>query len=344
MHKVFFSWQSDTEPTAGLLFVREALAQAIQRLSLDLELDEATRNQPGSQILFETIRQKIESCAIFVPDLTFIGQSLDGKKKLPNSNVLIEYGYALASLSEERILPVMNLHFGGIDQLPFDLRHRSIKVSYRLSPDSTEAERAEALTDLTRQFEIELRLIFESGSLFKGLSSDAVRVARQLSDLSETGWGGQGDCEVDELAARLNMEPGEVNRLLRQLEALGYVQRLQNIVTDATPASPTDRMFWDFDPFFKGWNPRKDAKTVLETMLKGDRRGANCGTLAQELSWDIRRINPALRYIAWWQLALTSDIINYPLAVTYMRSNNRTESFISGIIDPEKIERRGGFQ
>lgn len=343
MHKVFFSWQSDTESKAGLLLIREALGQAIQRLNLDLELDEATRNQPGSQILFETIRQKIESCAIFVPDLTFIGQSQDGRKKLPNSNVLVEYGYALANLAEERILPVMNLYFGGIDQLPFDLRHRSIKVSYHLSLDSTEAEKAEALTDLVRQFEVELRLIFESGSLFKGLSSEAVRIARQLSDLSETGWGGQGNYEVDELAVRLNMEANEVNRLLRQLEALGYIKRLQIVGTDAPPAIPTDRLFWDFDPIFKGWNPRKDAKTVLETMLKGDRRGANCGALAKELSWDIRRINPALRYIVWGQLVLASDEVSYPLAVSYMRRNERTEAFISGIVDPEKLERRGGF-
>jgi len=343
VHKVFFSWQSDTEPTAGLLLVRDALGRAIERLNLDLELDEATRDRPGSQILFETIRQKIESCAIFVPDLTFIGQSQDGKKKLPNSNVLVEYGYALAKLAEERILPVMNLHFGGIDQLPFDLRHRAIKVSYRLSPDSTEAEKAGELTDLSRQFGIELRLIFESGSLFKGLPSEAVRIARQLSDLSETGWGGQGDYEVDELAAKLNIEASEVNRLLRQLEALGYAHRLQILGTDAPPAIPTDRLFWDFDPLFKGWNPRKDAKTVLETMLKGGRRGANCETLAEELSWDIRRINPALRYIVWGQLVLASDAVRYPLAVSYMRSNERTEAFISGIVDPEKLERRGGF-
>ena len=343
MHKVFFSWQSDTEPETGLLLVREALSQAIQRLNLDLELDEATRDQPGSQILFETIRQKIESCAIFVPDLTFIGQSQDGRKKLPNSNVLIEYGYALANLEERRLLPVMNLLFGGIDQLPFDLRHRSIKVSYRLSPDSTDAERAEAFADLVRQFEIELRLIFESGSLFKGLSPEAVRIVKQLSDLSETGWGGQGDYEVDELAAMLDMEASEVNRLLRQLEALGYVERLPLAGTDAPPASPTDRLFWDFDPLFKGWNPRKDAKIVLETMLKGNRRGANCKTLAEELSWDIRRINPALRYIVWGQLVLASDEVTYPLAVSYMRSNERTEAFISGIVDPEKLGRRGGF-
>ena len=343
MHKIFFSWQLDTEPKVGLLLIREALGQAIQRLSLDLELDEATRNQPGSQILFETIRKKIESCAIFVPDLTFIGQSQNGKKKLPNSNVLVEYGYALANLADERILPVMNLHFGGIDQLPFDLRHRSVKVSYRLSSDSAEVERAEVLTDIARQFEIELRLIFESGSLFMGLSSEAVRIARQLSDLSETGWGGQGDYEVDELAARLNMEASEVNRLLRQLEALGYVQRLQILGTDAPPVIPADRLFWDFDPLFKGWNPRRDAKTVLDTMLKGGRHGANCETLAKELSWDIRRINPALRYIVWGQLVLASDEVSYPLAVSYMRSNERTEAFISGLVDPEKLGRRGGF-
>jgi hypothetical protein len=326
-----------------LLLIRDALGQAIQRLNLDLELDEATRDQPGSQILFETIRKKIESCAIFIPDLTFIGQSSDGRKRLPNSNVLVEYGYALANIAEERILPVMNLHFGGIDQLPFDLRHRSIKVSYRLASDSTEAEKMEALTDLAKRFESELHLIFESGSLFKGLSSEAVRIARQLSDLSETGWGGQGNYEVDELAAKLNMEAGEVNRFLRQLEALGYVQRLQIAGTDAPPAIPTDRLFWDFDPFFKGWNPRKDAKTVLVTMLKGNRRSANCGTLAQELSWDIRRINPALRYIVWGHLVLASDEVSYPIAVSYIKSNERTEAFISGLVDPETLGRRGGF-
>jgi hypothetical protein len=343
VHKVFFSWQSDTEPKVGLLLVREALDQAIQRLKLDLELDEATRNQPGSQILFEAIRQKIESCAIFVPDLTFIGQSYDGRKRLPNSNVLIEYGYALANLDEERILPVINLHFGDIDQLPFDLRHRSIKVKYRLSPSSTPEEQKEAIVDLLRQFEIELRLIFESGSLFRGLSPEAVRIAKHLSDSSETGWGGQGDYEVDEIAASLNMEANEVNKLLRQLEALGYVERLQIAGTDAPPAIPTDRLFWDFDHFFKGWNPRKDAKTVLETMLKDGRRGENCDKLAKELSWDVRRINPALRYIVWGQLVLASNETSYPIAVHYMRSNERTEAFIGGIVDPERLGRRGGF-
>src|SRR6185295_11886924 len=101
-------------------------------------------------------------------------------------------------------------------------------------------------------------------SLFRGLSPEAVKIARYLSDCSETGWGGQGHYDVEDVATTLKMEPDEVNRLLRQLEALGYVERLPVAGTDAPPASPTDRLFWDFDPLFKGWNPRKDARAVLE--------------------------------------------------------------------------------
>ena len=334
MHKVFLSWQSDTDPKVGLLTVRSSLERAIQRLDLDLELDEATRGRPGSQILFEGIREKIASCAIFIPDLTFIGQSDDGRKRLPNANVLIEYGYALANLAEERILPVMNLHFGAIDQLPFDLRHRLVKVKYQLSPASTEAEQEQATADLSGQFEAELRSIFESGALFHGLSRGAVRIAKRLVNLSETGWGGIGDYEVDELAAALQMQSDEVNRLLRELEALGYVTRLQIAGTDAPPAIPADLIFWDFDPQFKGWNPRKDARAVLETMLRDGRRGENCGTLAKELSWEVRRINPALRYIVSGDLVLASSMTSYPFAVQYMTRNERTEAFISGIVDP----------
>ena len=345
MHKVFYSWQADTDSRINRFLIQSALERAIQRLALDLELDESTRDKPGSRMIFETIREKIEACAIFVPDVSFMGWSYDGKKRLPNPNVLVEYGYAMAEKGEGQIVPVMNLHFGEIVQLPFDLRHRPIKVVYNLSPDSnpTDLEIKEKIEELASQFQVELRLVFEGGSLFKGLSPAAVRIARYLVDSSETGWGGQVGYEVDELAASLGMTADEANRLLRQLGALGYVERLQIIGTDSPPAIPTDRLFWDFDPLFKGWNPRKDAKTVLETMLSGGRRGESSEALARELSWEIRRINPALRYIVWGHLVLASDELRYPIAVSYMKRNERTEAFVSGIIDPEKLVNRGSF-
>src|SRR5436309_14112118 len=98
VHKVFYSWQAHTHQDVNLILIRTSLEEAIRRLDLGLEFDEAER-ESGSKMIFETIREKIESCAIFVPDLTFIGQSHDGRKLLPNPNVLVEYGYALAKLN-----------------------------------------------------------------------------------------------------------------------------------------------------------------------------------------------------------------------------------------------------
>lgn len=343
MHKVFYSWQSDTDQQVNRLLIREALERAIQRLNLDLELDESTRNKPGSKMIFETIREKIESCAIFIPDVTFIGQSHEGKKLLPNSNVLIEYGYALATIGDDRIVPVMNIHFGEVSRLPFDLQHRPIKVVYDLSPDSTQADLEQRREEIAKYLEHELRLAFEGGALFKGLSPQAVKIVKHMVTQSETGWPVSQYYEVEELASDLGLQGDETNRLLKQLAALGYVERLKVAGTDAPPASPTDRLFWDFDPLFKGWNPKKDAKTVVEAMTKEGRPGANCNALAQELGWEIRRINPALRYLAQKHLVLASDETSYPLAISYMRSNERTEGFISGLIDPEKLPTRGGF-
>src|SRR4051812_379579 len=151
------------------------------------------------------------SCAIFVPDLSFIGLSHKGDKRLPNSNVLVEYGYALAKIGEDRIVPVMNLHYGPIYQLPFDLKHRPIKVVYELSEHSDSAKREEKTEELASRFQVELRLVFEGGSLFRKLSPASVKIARHLVESSETGWGGQGDYEVDELAINLGMEPNEGN-------------------------------------------------------------------------------------------------------------------------------------
>ena len=40
-----------------------------------------------------------------------------------NPNVMVEYGYALRSLTFEAMMPVMNTHYGAPTELPFDLGH-----------------------------------------------------------------------------------------------------------------------------------------------------------------------------------------------------------------------------
>jgi hypothetical protein len=110
---VFFSWQSDTPDREGRNLIEKALETAVQRVSHRLELDERsgaqlqvdkdTQGVPGSPPIFDTIRQKIERAAIFVPDLTLVCLRPNGRSA-PNPNVHIEYGYALRCLAHYRVL------------------------------------------------------------------------------------------------------------------------------------------------------------------------------------------------------------------------------------------------
>jgi hypothetical protein len=126
--KVFWSWQADTPGKTGRHFVREALADAIEALKQPADVEEPSEREarealhldhdrqgvPGSPDLAPTIFAKIDQAAVFVADVTLIAQmdAEDGgaKKKLINSNVAIEYGYALHALGDRAILTVQNVH------------------------------------------------------------------------------------------------------------------------------------------------------------------------------------------------------------------------------------------
>jgi hypothetical protein len=129
---VFFSWQSDKSTKEGRNLVDRALKAALERISKDIDIDERphdlvldkdTQGVPGSPPIFDTILGKIDRAAVFITDLTFVAQRENGEP-MPNSNVLIEYGYALKSLGHTRIIAVMNTAYGKPkrETMPFDLR------------------------------------------------------------------------------------------------------------------------------------------------------------------------------------------------------------------------------
>jgi hypothetical protein len=119
---VFYSWQSDSPQALNRSFIEEALLEALRRLNSDATLEKALRETPveldkdiqgvaGSPPIADTILRKIENCAVFVADLSFVGESksgftnASGKPRLfPNPNVLIEYGYALRCHSHTKLV------------------------------------------------------------------------------------------------------------------------------------------------------------------------------------------------------------------------------------------------
>lgn len=140
---VFWSWQSDLPAATTKDFIKEALAQALEKVAKELELETAdrleldhdTKGEPGLVEIVSTIFRKIDDCQIFVADITPVAEITTGTatKKIPNPNVMIELGYAIREAGPQRVITVANLAFGGKpEELPFDLRHRRGAITYNL--------------------------------------------------------------------------------------------------------------------------------------------------------------------------------------------------------------------
>jgi hypothetical protein len=169
--KVFWSWQSDTPGKIGRHFVREALEEAITDLKApqdveepteqarreDLHLDHDRKGVAGSPDLARLIFNKIEGSTVFIADVTPVGETFGGGKKLINSNVAIEYGHAYKALGDTAILMVQNQHYGSRDDLPFDLKHKAGPIPYALAPDASRAEIAAEKTKIRGLFVTALR-------------------------------------------------------------------------------------------------------------------------------------------------------------------------------------------
>ena len=155
---VFYSWQSDSPSNLNRNFIEKALHEALKRLHSEatlenalrdatVELDKDTQGIAGSPPIAEAILQKIADCAVFIADLSFVGESKNGftkasgkPRQFPNPNVLIEYGYALRCHSHAKLVGIMNAAYGKPDaeSLPFDLRHLRWPISYNLADSSAD--------------------------------------------------------------------------------------------------------------------------------------------------------------------------------------------------------------
>jgi hypothetical protein len=177
---VFFSWQIDTQTTAGRNLIERALERAAKRIGGDTTIDEAireieidrdTKGVAGSPPIVDTIFGKIDQAAAFVPDLTFIGKRPDGRPT-PNPNVLIEYGWALKSLRHGRIVPVMNTAYGEptSDNMPFDLRHLRNPITYDCPEGTPEERRGQIRDELARKLESAVRDVLGSSEFKDSLS------------------------------------------------------------------------------------------------------------------------------------------------------------------------------
>lgn len=145
--RLFFSWQSDLDQEVTTRAIRAALRAAMTAVEkdhpVDITLEEATSNLPGSPYIPYALADKISKADIFVGDITTVIR-LGGQtgKSLPNANVTFELGIASAELGWNRIIMLFNTALAELDDLPFDFdRHRISKFEF--SADASARKRHE---------------------------------------------------------------------------------------------------------------------------------------------------------------------------------------------------------
>ena len=134
MKTVFYAWQSDLPNRTNRTFIANCLGAAIENVNANrspgeqLVLDKDTQDVSGMPVVSEVIFSKIANCAVFVGDTSFITTPQFARQS-PNPNVLIELGFALASIGDRRIIGLFNDASGDAHDLPFDLRNRRFPLA-----------------------------------------------------------------------------------------------------------------------------------------------------------------------------------------------------------------------
>ncbi len=165
---VFYSWQSDLPSRSNRTLIQEALENALARLAaewgphLEASVDRDTFQVPGAPNIAEVIYAKIERATAFVCDVSMVTMR-EERRPSPNPNVLLELGYAMRALGDKRLVLAINEHFGGMENLPFDLRPKRI-LRYTADPQADGPQLAATKRELTNDFVLALRQISEDAA------------------------------------------------------------------------------------------------------------------------------------------------------------------------------------
>lgn len=133
--KLFFSWQSDNNKTKKI--ISDAINKAVHNIKVhhgySIVIEESTSNVPGTPQIVSTILDKIDSCDIFLADVTPVcsyskaqGNGQTNNKQVPNPNVLMELGYAMSAVGMDYSICVAHQGQWNPNELPFDINHNRI--------------------------------------------------------------------------------------------------------------------------------------------------------------------------------------------------------------------------
>ncbi len=153
---VFYSWQSNLPGKTNRYFIEDAIKKSLKEINKEDRIiaciDRDTKDEIGSPDIRNSIFNKINHSKFFVCDVSL------NENKVPNSNVLIELGYAIKTLGWNKIICLFNNKTGNIEELPFDINHNRV-TSY--NPESKDEKKK-----LAGIITANINSLFRKGQLF----------------------------------------------------------------------------------------------------------------------------------------------------------------------------------
>lgn len=335
---VFLSWQNQTDEGRQRCLLRDAVKDAVKRAGNGFEYDEATRGSTGATDIWEDIERKIRSCAVFVPDLTFIGQAWNESSQtlLPNPNVIWEYSLARSIKDPNLCLPILNTHHGDVSRLPFDLSRRRVSIQFDLPDDADEDARAKAQNRIADELTGLLRRIVKSRALNLGLSEVARSIVEIYATESEHGIRGDPYHTPDELQSLTGRSASEIQEGLDELH-------VSQVLIDGPGQhlGASEQLFYLYDSLFFDWNPAEDAKALAQRLVGSDSDQLSARQVAGNTGWEARRINPALRFLVAHGLVREFGTVDSPYSPARIGETPETRRFVKDDIQLTSFRSRG---
>jgi len=160
------------------------------------------------------------------------------------------------------------------------------------------------------------------------LSSNAQLIASLLNSKSEVGISHDPIISSDEIIQALSMSKDLTEEAIDELSDAGFVELI--LAMNAPPrVLPLNLLFWKTDPFFRGWSPADDARSLSSMLVNTYEDGANLSELAKQLNWETRRINPSATFLVEHDLVMASEAMGtHPYAYAWLRATTKTRRFL----------------
>lgn len=285
MATVFYSWQSDLPNNTNRGFIETALKKALADLEKDPDVqdsprfDKDTAGIPGSPDIVNEILAKIRAADVCVFDVSIVAENQ--ARKLPNPNVMIELGYALARGSE-RVITVFNTATGDTSHLPFDLGFKRALTYEAVEGDGV--DRSLARTKLAGELTAQLKLVFAHSEanrftvaeveFFLAVHKNARAFLNLRAELE--------DRNLRPHSERLRQESGSIGDTLRNLATDDVAQQHPGIADDLKIcAHKLDNV--------RAWLPRIASHAYQEFVMSMDEAAEAAQTLLEKATPAVRQ-------------------------------------------------------